>query len=168
MLPSDTSCRAPVAVRLNEPQCITSFSGCLWVQFRMSTAPVHGCHISILLCIYLCKIIAFVNFQEIKEIFIHYYYHGEGETTVILRNNNNASLSTRISDTHGMTVRHMCKNLEIYVVLDKMTLNNLCQVDDVKSTSKVTKYLRRLLTWANTQKAQNTVGLLPLVTISGF
>jgi len=40
------------------------------VQFRMSTAPVNGCHISILLCIYVCKINAFVNFQEIKDLFI--------------------------------------------------------------------------------------------------
>jgi len=30
----------PVAVRIWESQCITSFSGCLWVQFRMSTTPV--------------------------------------------------------------------------------------------------------------------------------
>jgi len=34
-------------------------------------APVYGGHISILLCIYVCMIIAFVNFQEIKEIFIY-------------------------------------------------------------------------------------------------
>jgi len=31
---------------------------------------VFGCHISILLCIYVWKIIAFVNFQEIEEIYI--------------------------------------------------------------------------------------------------
>jgi len=59
-----------VALRICEPQCITSFSGCLRVQFRMSTAPVYGCHISILLCIYVCKIIAFANFQEIEEILL--------------------------------------------------------------------------------------------------
>jgi len=41
----------PVAVRICEPQSITSLSGCLQVQFRMSRGPVYGCHISILLCI---------------------------------------------------------------------------------------------------------------------
>jgi len=39
----------------------------------MSTANVYDWHISILLCIYVCKIIAFVNFQEIKEIFIYLF-----------------------------------------------------------------------------------------------
>jgi len=59
-----------VDVRICEPQCITSLSGCLRVQFRMSTAPVYGCHISILLCIYVCKNITSVNFQEIKDILL--------------------------------------------------------------------------------------------------
>jgi len=62
-----------MAVRICEQHCITSLSECLWIQFRMSTTPVNGCHISILLCIYVCKIIAFVNFQEIKEIYIIQY-----------------------------------------------------------------------------------------------
>jgi len=65
-------CRAPVAVNICKPQCITYLRGCLWVQFRMSTAPVYGCHISILLCTvynYVCKIIAFVNFQDEKDIY---------------------------------------------------------------------------------------------------
>jgi len=31
-------CRAPVAVCICEPQCITSLNGCLWVKFRTSTA----------------------------------------------------------------------------------------------------------------------------------
>jgi len=61
--------RAPVAVRICEQQYITSLSGCLWVQFR-----IYGCHISKLLCIYVCKIIAFVNFQEIKEICLFLMY----------------------------------------------------------------------------------------------
>jgi len=67
--------RAPVAVppvRICEQQCNTSLSGCLLVQFRMSTAPVYGCHISILLCTHVCKIIAFVNFQEITNIFFFF------------------------------------------------------------------------------------------------
>jgi len=53
-----------VAVRICEPIPITSVSGCLQVQFCVSTAPVYGFYISILLCIYFCKIIAFVNFQD--------------------------------------------------------------------------------------------------------
>jgi len=53
-----------VALRICEPQCITSLIECLRVQFRMSTAPVYGCHI------YVCKIIAFGNFQEIKNILL--------------------------------------------------------------------------------------------------
>jgi len=61
-----------VAARICEQQSITSLCGCLRVQFCMWTAPVYGCHISILLCIYVCKIIAFVYFQEIKEIFIYF------------------------------------------------------------------------------------------------
>jgi len=64
-----------MAVRICEQQCITSLSGCLRVQFHMSTAPVYGCHISILLCV--CRIIAFVNSQEIKDIqyiYIKYIY----------------------------------------------------------------------------------------------
>jgi len=45
--------RAPVAVRVCEQQCITSLSGCLWVQFRKSTAAAHMaaifqyCHVSL-------------------------------------------------------------------------------------------------------------------------
>jgi len=62
--------RAPVAVRICEPQCITSLSGCLRVQIRMSTAPVYGCHISTLLCIYVCKIIGFVKFQDWRDIYL--------------------------------------------------------------------------------------------------
>jgi len=59
------TCRVPVAVRICEQQCFTFLSECLRFQFRMSKAPVYGCHISI----YVCKIIASVNFQEIKEIY---------------------------------------------------------------------------------------------------
>jgi len=54
---------------------IKSLRGCSRVQFCMSTAPVYGCHISILLGMYVCKIIAFVNFQEIKEIYIFIIIH---------------------------------------------------------------------------------------------
>jgi len=43
--PCHSICRASVAVRICEPQFITSLSGCLRVQFRMSAAPVYGCHI---------------------------------------------------------------------------------------------------------------------------
>jgi len=39
-LDKHSACRAPVAVRICEPQCITSLSGCFRVQFRMSTAPI--------------------------------------------------------------------------------------------------------------------------------
>jgi len=38
-----SKCQAPVAVRICEPQCITSLNGCLRVQLRMSTAPVQQC-----------------------------------------------------------------------------------------------------------------------------
>jgi len=55
-LPSPFGCEI-----ICEPQSITYLSGCLRVQLRMSTAPVY---ISILLCIYVCKIIVFVNFQD--------------------------------------------------------------------------------------------------------
>jgi len=34
----------------------------------MLTAPVYGCHILILLGIYVCRIIAFVNFQDQRDI----------------------------------------------------------------------------------------------------
>jgi len=57
-----------VAARISEPQCITSLSGCLWVQFRMSTALVYGCHISILLCIMFVRLLRLTIFKRLSRL----------------------------------------------------------------------------------------------------
>jgi len=67
-----------VAVRICEPQCITSLSGCLRVQFRMSTAPVYDMAANpaifryCFVYIHVSKTIAFVNFQDERDILFIY------------------------------------------------------------------------------------------------
>jgi len=57
-----------------KPRWLCAYYILEWMRLYMSTAPVYGCHISILLWIYVCKIIAFVNFQKIKAIFIYIFF----------------------------------------------------------------------------------------------
>jgi len=61
-----------VGMCIYDPQCITSLTGCLWVRFRKSTAPVqsvHGCQYFDIV-VYVCKIILFVNFQRLKKRYL--------------------------------------------------------------------------------------------------